>query len=229
MKRVGHYYNAVNNLIQSEKLNAETLILVLWSFAVVLFRFFTSEVDVAAEHLHLSSVGSVAPSDNTRSDTEPKSTHHAHLRHEIERNVRLLVHLSLHTVEQLVDDDTGWSALCVFIVLDVNCLYVTKVKRSNRGFGMASNTGQSSLSLRDLIAPVQQNVIAVLQDNGALIPQRVREEGVRIANTLPFVIERFPLVPQIGSDVRFVIRQAQVEMTVRLRIGGYRSAVIAEL
>ena len=56
MKRVGRHYNAVDNLIQGEKLNAETLVLVFGSFAVVLFRFFASEVNVAAEHLHLSSV-----------------------------------------------------------------------------------------------------------------------------------------------------------------------------
>lgn len=102
--------------------------------------------------------------------TEPNNAHHAHLRHEIERDVCLFVHLSLHTVEQLADDDTGGGALCVFIALDVNCLDVTEAKRRNRGLGMASNTCQLSLSLRDLIASVQQDVITVLQDNGALIP-----------------------------------------------------------
>ena len=159
----------------------------------------------------------------------PKNTQHAHLRHEIEGNVRFLVYLSLHAAEQLMDDGIGWRVFCIFVVLDVNGLYVISKERSDRRLRMTPNTCQLSLSLRNLITSVQQNVITVSQHNNTLISEWVGEEGARIANALPLVIEHFPLGSEIGSDIGFVIRQAQVEMAMRYKTGGHRGVGIAEL
>lgn len=83
---------------------------------------------------------------------------------------------------------------------------------------MAPHTGQQSLVLGHLIAAVEQDVIAVFQNDCTLIPERIAKKGIGVSNLLSFLTEYFPLPSHVGSDIRLVIGQAEVEMAVRAGI-----------
>lgn len=94
---------------------------------------------------------------------------------------------------------------------------------------MATHTGQQSLVFGHLIAAVEQDVIAVFQNDCTLIPERIAKKGIGVSNLLSFLKEYFPLPSHVGSDIRLVIGQAEVEMAVRAGISCVCTTVVSKL
>lgn len=93
---------------------------------------------------------------------------------------------------------------------------------------MAAHTAQQPLIFRHLVATVEQDVVAVVQHDGALIPEGIAEKGVRVSDLFALPVKHFPSATHIGSDIGLVVGQAEVEMAVRSRLIRHRAAKVAE-
>ena len=89
------------------------------------------------------------------------NTDHKHIREIGEWDITLFKYLPLHTIEEFSSHCIRSHRCGILIILDINTLSFVKDGRTYRGFWMASNTREQTLTFSHFIATVQENVISI--------------------------------------------------------------------
>lgn len=144
-------------------------------------------------------------------------------------DVHLFVYFTLHASKQFGTNCMGRECVHICVLLDVDVLYMSERMKGHERFRMSADTGQTSLSLRDIEPSLHQNVFSISQYDNTDISKRIAEIRGGTANAFSLLEERFPFRAHIGSNVTLVVCQSKIQMKRYCAVLIIESVIISEL